>query len=67
MMDFLARQGVPEKRIGKLRSVLSTRSSKYLTYGTTALLIAQDLSQDELKQTQPELAAQGTHGHSAIP
>jgi nucleotide-binding universal stress UspA family protein len=38
-------------------------ATSFITYGTTALLIAQDLSRDEIKQTQAELAAQETQGH----
>jgi nucleotide-binding universal stress UspA family protein len=38
-------------------------ATSFITYGTTALLIAQDLSGDEIKQTQAELAAQEMQGH----
>ena len=38
-------------------------ATNFINYGSTALLIAQDLSGDEIKQTQAEFAAQETQGH----
>ena len=41
-------------------------ASNFVMYGTTTLMIAQDLFGDEIKRTQAELAAQEPHGHGAI-
>ena len=41
-------------------------ATSFIMYGTTALMIAQDLSGPEIKQTQAELAAQEPHDHRAI-
>lgn len=38
-------------------------ASSFIAYGTTTLMIIQDLSCDEAKRTQAEMAAQETKGH----
>jgi nucleotide-binding universal stress UspA family protein len=38
-------------------------ANSFIAYGTTSLLIMQDLSPDEIKRTQAEMAARETKGH----
>ena len=38
-------------------------ATSFIAYGNTALLIVQDLQQDEIKNSQAELAARETKGH----
>lgn len=38
-------------------------ANSFIAYGTTSLMIMQDLSGDEIKQTQAEIAARETKGH----
>ena len=38
-------------------------ATSFIAYGTTPLLIVQDLSQDELESTQAEMAAREHKGH----
>jgi nucleotide-binding universal stress UspA family protein len=48
---------------GERRWPYGSIASSFITYGTTTLMIAQDLSGDEIKQTKTEMAALEIKGH----
>jgi nucleotide-binding universal stress UspA family protein len=48
---------------GERRWPYGSIATSFIAYGTTALMIAQDLSGDEIKRTQAEVAAHETQGH----
>lgn len=48
---------------GEVRWPYGSIASSFISYGTTSLMIMQDLSGDEIKQTQAETAARETKGH----
>ena len=48
---------------GERRWPYGSITSSFITYGTTTLMIAQDLSGDEITQTKAEMAALETKGH----
>jgi nucleotide-binding universal stress UspA family protein len=48
---------------GECRWPYGSIATSFITYGTTSLMIAQDFSGDEIKQSEAELAAQEPQGH----
>jgi nucleotide-binding universal stress UspA family protein len=54
---------VAHGRSGDPRFAYGSVATSFIAYGTTALLILQDLASDEVKQTEAELAARETWGH----
>ena len=48
---------------GERRWPYGSIATNFIAYGTTALMIAQDLSGDEIQQTKAEMAALETQGH----
>jgi nucleotide-binding universal stress UspA family protein len=48
---------------GDIRWPYGSIATSFIDYGTTSLMIMQDLSADEIKRTQAELAARETKGH----
>lgn len=46
---------------GECRWPYGSIATSFITYGTTALMVGQDLSSDEIKRTKAELAAQEPH------
>ncbi len=67
--DMVAESGadlvmlVAHGRSGDPRFAYGSVATSFIAYGTTALLIVQDLRGDEVKQTEAELAARETWGH----
>jgi len=48
---------------GECRWPYGSIANSFIVYGTTTLMIMQDLSPDEIKRTQAEMAARETKGH----
>jgi nucleotide-binding universal stress UspA family protein len=48
---------------GEVRWPYGSIASSFIAYGTTSLMIMQDLSGDEIKRTQAEMAVRETKGH----
>ena len=48
---------------GENRWPYGSVASSFIDYGTGSLMITQDLSGDEIKRTQAEIAARETKGH----
>jgi nucleotide-binding universal stress UspA family protein len=54
---------VAHGRSGERRWPYGNIANNFIAYGTTALMITQDLSADEIRQTKAEMAALETKGH----
>ena len=48
---------------GESRWPYGSIATSFIAYGTTSLMIMQDLSEDEIRRTQAEMAARETKGH----